>query len=738
MNIKQTYSSLLLIGSLTLIACNDTKIEISNHDSEQPDPPVEVPPQNPAIEHAVRLNNDSCVPPAAVVTTGSPTKTKAFPNLPAIPNVLAMVQPQNDNSYWLLLNRSGKVFHIENNYNVTQFNQVLDIGSKVSTNGEMGMTGIAFHPNFGQAENRVFILYNDINNQGRSTLSSFNFDTTNWQINANSEKVILTLDQPIPFHNGGDIAFGNDGMLYASFGDSEMDFHSQNLHNLYGSLIRIDVDTYPYTIPNDNPFNTGQAICQHFEDTRTSDCPEVFAYGFRNPWRFSIDSQTGIPWVGDVGDSRYEEIDRIISGGNYGWPIMEGAHCIQANCDQSAYQLPISDYGRDSGVSVVGGYVYRGTESPSLFGQYIFGDIYSGNFWQVAADALVGTDESSLISSHGIAAMAQGNNGEVYQLQFFSDDETETGINVYKISGGGGVNATMPDKLSDTGCFDPINKSSAQGVFEYSINNSLWSDGALKQRAFAIPNNTKIDVQLDGDFLFPENSILIKHFLDGDTFLETRLLVNHSTGWQGYSYEWNSEQTEANLLSSGKTTKRDGFTHTFPSQNQCGSCHTNAANFSLGVEVSQLNKQDPNINANQVDYLTSAGYFSQPIWSSESDKLFALDDSSVSLEDRAKSYLHSNCSGCHRPGTTNRSTMDLRMSTPLNNMNVCESDPILTNLGDDSAKLIKLGDADSSVLLMRMKSNDQNLTMPPIARLKEDTAATQLISEWINTLQTCD
>ena len=764
---KNSFYPLILILTMGITACgggsspavdnnsqNDKEIKdpITETPNEpppepptEPELPEETPPANNEvtpinIPSAVRLNNDSCIPPEPTVTNGTPSREKAFPNLPAIPAVLALVQPKSDNSFWFILNRAGHVYQFDNSSNVNSYTEVLDLSHKVTTSGEMGMTGIAFHPNYGNGDDRIFILYNDSSQQNRSTLSSFTVNSTTKVINANSEQVLLTLDQPIPYHNGGDLAFGNDGMLYASFGDGEFEQEAQRLDNLYGTLIRIDVSTTPYSIPSDNPFNTSQSLCNSYDAARTTNCPEIFAYGLRNPWRFSIDSATGTPWLGDVGDSSLEEVDRIISGGNYGWPIMEGTQCTNPNpnCNKSLYQLPIAEYERSLGVSVIGGYVYRGSQSPSLVGKYIFGDVYGGNFFTVDANAPANSNETALFSSHGVASMAEGNDGEVYLLRFFDESEVGTGINVYRIIGGGGTSINMPANLSDTGCFNVTDKTSPAGVFEYTTNSPLWSDGAAKKRAFAIPNNTTIGVLADGDFSFPENSVLIKHFLNGNTFLETRLLINHSSGWQGYSYEWNDSQTEATLLTAGKTKDVGDFIHTYPSQSDCGECHTNAANFSAGIELAQLNKVNNTLNANQIDYLHSANYLADVVSSTSSNTLYNLTDENATLEQKARSYLHTNCSTCHRPGVTNRAHIDLRYTTTLADTNACDVTPELNSVGDSNSKIIAPGNADNSILLTRMISTETNIAMPPLAKLKEDQQATALIRQWINSLSSCE
>ena len=686
-----------------------------------------------------RVANSSCVPPSPSI--GEPGEVgidAAYPNLPVLDSPLAMVQPASDSSFWLVALRAGRVVRFANDENVSDFTTVLDMSDRVVTDLELGFTGLAFHPNY-PSDNRVFVVYNDRSESGQSTVSSFNINTTTQVFDTDSETVLLTVDQDADNHNGGDIAFGPDGMLYVAFGDGGYDWQeSQRLYNLLGTMIRIDVSGDAYTVPTDNPFNTGQARCETGErvpDDETT-CPEIFAYGLRNPWRWSFDRETGDIWVADVGEDRFEEVNRIEAGGNYGWPIMEADACFNSSsCDMSGLSLPVTQYPRSVGVSTVGGYVYRGTSSPSLIGQYIWGDTFSSEFLSVPATSSTGADYTRRFnSSRLIAGMAEGNDGEIYLLNLNGGE----GDGVYRVvaSGGSSGSVEMPGNLSDVGCFNTQEKVSETGVVDYSINSVLWSDSALKQRAFAIPDGEQINVLSDGDFDFPTNTILIKHFLNGETYLETRLFVNHSTGWAGYSYEWNDQQTDAILLNEGKTENVGDFVHIYPSSSECNICHTSAANGSLGVEVLQLNRIKEDSTANQLDFLSAAGYFSDLVSGAEESRLYSLDDESATLEQRARSYLHSNCSGCHRPGAAS-DFMDLRYSASLPDTNTCNVNATLGDMGVRGAQRIAPGNADASVILLRMQTLDGD-RMPPVASLQEDQQATQLIRDWVNGLNGCN
>lgn len=680
-----------------------------------------------------RIANENCAPPAPVgADLGTVSLTASFPSLPFMGAPLALVQPKNDSTFWMVATRDGRVLRFANDENVNAYDTVLDISSRVTTELEFGLTGLAIHPNYPQ-DPRVFLVYNDSQNQGRSTLSSFSVNTTSGIIDGASENVLLTLPQPARNHNGGDIAFDDENYLYVSFGDGGLDRdESQDLSTLHGNILRLDVSGADYTIPEDNPFNAGQASCPE-GSSANGNCPEIYAYGFRNPWRFSFDTLTGDLWVADVGEATYEEVNRVVAGGNYGWPIMEANSCfLDPQCDTNGLELPITQYGRDTGVSTVGGYVYRGTRSPSLGGQYIWGDTFSQQFLSISATAEAGSTATPIFSSGRIiGALGQGNDGEVHLLSL----NGSTGDEILRVTAEGGTTTIeMPQSLSSVGCFNPQEKTYTAGVFNYQVNSQLWSDSASKDRAFAIPNEATIDLS-ENNFIFPENSVLIKHFLDGDEYLETRFFIRSSSGWLGYSYEWNDEQTDAQLLAEGKTEDRGTFVHTYPSRAQCATCHTAAANFSLGLESGQLNRVGPVATNNQLELFSDIGLLTTPVDPETAPKLASLDDETATVEARARSYLHSNCAGCHQPGAQG-GFMDLRYSTALNAMQACDVAPAQGDLGIADALIIAPGDPARSVLLARMQSLDAT-RMPPLASLSVHTEAVAVIGQWITGLADC-
>lgn len=290
----------------------------------------------------------------------------------------------------------------------------LDISSSISTGNEQGLLGFALDPEF-SANGRVFVSYTDVQGNSQIVRYEVNADDPN-RLDPDSAVSIFTLEQPYPNHNGGQIDFGPDGMLYLGFGDggSQGDPNGFALDpgSLYGKILRIDVsgDEEPYGIPADNPYIDDPGFAS-----------ETFAWGFRNPWRFSFDRETGDLWIGDVGQSWIEEIDLVpagTSGQNFGWSAMEGTDCYNdPTCDPAAFTGPIVQYTHDYGCAVTGGYVYRGSVIPELASTYLFADYCSGYLW-----GLVPNGDGSYTSTEpiqtgmNVSSFAEDAGGELYLI----------------------------------------------------------------------------------------------------------------------------------------------------------------------------------------------------------------------------------------------------------------------------------------------------------------------------------
>jgi len=571
-------------------------------------------------------------------------------------------------------------------------------------------------------------------------------------LDAGSQTSILRVNQDFQNHNGGQIAFGPDDFLYAGFGDGgsggDPNSRAQNTTNLLGAMLRLDVAAAGrfgnYGIPADNPF-AGNAACPADHSSATS-CPEIYAWGLRNPWRWSFDGATGDLWLGDVGQSAFEEIDRVVLGGNYGWDCREGFDAFSgtsaASCATATGLIaPVHAYGRSDGTSVTGGYVYRGAAIPALIGSYVFGDFGSGRIWRLVADGSGGFNAELLLATTlSIASFGEDIDGELYVVDIVGA--------LYRIdsAGGGGGSASppVPMQLSATGCFDPVAPSMpATGLIPYTVAAPFWSDGLVKERWLAIPNGTTIAVDASDDFVFPPGTVLAKHFRLGATLIETRLFMRHPDGgWAGYSYEWNVAQTDATLVTGGKVVDIGGQDWLFPDTSQCDGCHTSAAGFSLGLETAQLNREftyaATGRTANQLHTLDSIALFAAPL--ADPATLPRLPDPfgvNGTLEERARAYLHTNCAQCHRPGGPTSVDIDLRVTTPLAAMGVCGVVPQRGDLGIVDAVIVAPGNPDQSVLLERLGRRGDATAMPPLASSLADTEGEALIRSWIDNLVGC-
>ena len=296
----------------------------------------------------------------------------------------------------------------------------VDLSDRVLPGGERGLLGVAFHPDF--ARNRRLFVHYSRAGDGATVLSELRATANLQSADASSERVLLTVAQPFPNHNGGQLAFGPDGYLYMGLGDggSEGDplGNGQNPNVLLGKILRLDVDGthapgLQYGLPPDNAFGRDGP---HPGEGR----PEIWAMGLRNPWRFSFDSASGELYIGDVGQNSWEEIDRqpakARAGRNYGWNAVEGLHCYQDGCHRDQFVDPIAEYSHQAtgSCSVTGGYVYRGEAQRSMRGLYVFGDYCSGLIWTLQVDAGRLQPRQVLGSDLLISAFGQGEDGELY------------------------------------------------------------------------------------------------------------------------------------------------------------------------------------------------------------------------------------------------------------------------------------------------------------------------------------
>jgi glucose/arabinose dehydrogenase len=342
--------------------------------------------------------------------------TEPFPGI-SIPNLLGL-EASADSPYIYLLSQQGQVYRLDTTADGAEPEVWLDISDRLISGGEQGLLGLAFAPDFD--ESGLFYVNYTRPNPLRTTISRFSLNESG-MADAGSEQVLLEYEQPFTNHNGGQIAFGPDGYLYISSGDGgsggDPQGNGQNIQTLLGAILRIDVNTEDasYLIPEDNPFA--------FDDFGAD---EIFAWGLRNPWRFSFDRETGEMWAGDVGQNAVESIHIIENGLNYGWAVIEGSNCYPqgTTCDTEGLELPVFEYSHDNGDrSITGGYVYRGEKNPSLQGKYIYGDFISGRMWALEYD----TETEEVISNEllvdnpfNLSSFGEDADGELYVMSYSS------------------------------------------------------------------------------------------------------------------------------------------------------------------------------------------------------------------------------------------------------------------------------------------------------------------------------
>jgi glucose/arabinose dehydrogenase len=355
--------------------------------------------------------------PASMTAQSVITQTP-FPGV-SVPLVLGLEHAGDQSGHLYAVSQQGRIYRFDKSSTNPTAEIWLDITDRLISGGERGLLGLAFHPDF--SNNGLFYVNYTAPGPLRTVVSSFETDPDTGDALPDSETILLVFNQPFSNHNGGDIAFGPDGYLYIASGDGgsggDPQNNAQNTQNLLGAMLRIDVDTTSgdlnYAIPPGNPFAGSP-------DGRD----EIFAWGLRNPWRFSFDSQNGTLWTGDVGQNAWEWIHIVENGKNYGWRIIEGSHCFNppVGCDTTGLEMPVFEYSQVNGdKSITGGFVYYGDKNPALWGKYIYGDFISGRIWALDYDYETGEagENIELLNLSGnISSFGVDEEGEIYILTY--------------------------------------------------------------------------------------------------------------------------------------------------------------------------------------------------------------------------------------------------------------------------------------------------------------------------------
>jgi glucose/arabinose dehydrogenase len=571
---------------------------------------------------------DQRVPWTTSRVVGSPNPppyrvVRTFPRL-KVPTPIAIArQPGSD--LLVIIHQTyawggaGRILRIKDDPNVEKAEQLLALDGIAY--------GMAFHPRF--ATNGYFYVGDNGPMEGgpkKTRVTRYHMDPRPpYRVDPKSAKVVLAWESD--GHNGGDLAFGNDGMLYVSSGDgtsdSDTNLAGQDMTRLLSKVLRIDVD-HPapgqaYAVPPDNPFVKTPGVR-----------PETWAYGFRNPWRLHIDRETGDLWVGQNGQDLWEQAYLVQKGANYGWSVTEGSHPFYPDRKRGPTPIlpPTVEHPHSEMRSLTGGVVYHGTQLPELRGAYLYGDWSTGKIWAVRHQGGRVTWQKELasttlaitgfgIDSHGELLIADHGGGAFYRLEPAPKEAAGPGF---------------PTRLSETGLFTSVKGHRTHpALIPYSVNAPLWSDGAEKERFLALPGLGQIDFTTAGGWNFPEGTVLVKTFaLDREAGnpasrrrIETRLLTRQQGQWYGYSYLWNDAQTDADLVPAAGAdrayevadpkapgSQRKQTWH-YPSRAECMVCHSRAANFVLGPSLVQMNKVHDygGVQDNQLRTLEHLGVF---------------------------------------------------------------------------------------------------------------------------------
>jgi putative heme-binding domain-containing protein len=673
--------------------------------------------------------------------TGSPEpppplrSERVFPNL----TFKAPVQlvPFPDRRRWVLVEEHGGIYSFPNDPACGKADLLIDMRKEIRNLDKLpGVRGVgssyslAFDPDF-EKNRHCYVMYWLAAKDGRklwdgTRVSRFKVtDADPPRIDPASEEILITW--LAGGHNGCDLQFGGDGYLYISAGDGESPSPpdslqtGQDVSDLMSSILRIDVhhaaDGKPYAIPPDNPF-VGVAKAR----------PEVWCYGLRNPWRMSFDRKTGQLWIGDVGWERWESIIAAQKGGNYGWSVMEGPEVLRPDGKRGPTPLlpPAHSIPHPISASITGGFVYHGTKLKGYEGQYFCGDWESRRIWALPVKgATLGERREVARTAQRIVAFAEEADGELVLVDYEGG-----GLHRVVPNDAAAGNAEFPRTLGKSGLFsDVASQAPAPGVLPFRIQAPCWTDGAAGERWIAIPGTgtvTLVDKNRDWprESVWPKDSVVAKTLsLDGRR-LETQVLHFDGLLWNGYSYVWNEAQTDATLAppEGAELVLGGGRKWRVLGRAACMGCHTPWQGYALSVNGAQLPDLDRFLELGILGKTTPR----MTPWVDPYDEKLPVDE-------RARSYLATNCGHCHRFGGGGAAKIDLRQEVSLGDMKVAGARPTLGAFDLTDPYLVCGGDPSRSVLLFRISKLGQG-RMPHIGSEAVDGRGVELIRRWIASL----
>ena len=710
--------------------------------------------------------------------TGSPEAPHPYRLVAAFPklkfkNPLHLTSaPGTDRLF--LCEQGGKIFSFPNDQTVAATDSVVDVSTDLASwkpageiQGFDALYGLTFHPKF--AENRYCYVCYVLKGKGKelpdgSRVSRFTVSKTDPpRIDPASEKLLLTFRAG--GHNGGCLVFGPDGYLYISTGDAANPNPPDSLNtgqdcsDLLASVLRIDVDRdeggKPYAVPKDNPF-VGLAGVR----------PEIWSFGYRNPWKMTFDRGTGDLWLGDVGWELWEMVYRVRRGANHGWSVQEGPQPIrpETKLGPAPISPPQIAFPHTEAASITGGYVYRGKKFPDLVGAYVCGDWMSRKYWAARFD---GDKITSLVEiaqgSPKVISFAEDNAGELYILDY---NESAGLFALEPNPDAAKPRPPFPTKLSQTGLFaDTARHVPTAGVYGYEINAEPWADHATAERLVGVPGTGQVTMfhtpqpvpdtaWFNSRVFFPKDGVLARTFsiemeqgnLASRRRLETQLMHFDGREWKGYTYRWNDAGTDADLVpAAGENVELrvkdarapEGVrtqTWHFPSRTECRQCHNPWAGEVLGFTEAQLRRVGNRSGSlDSYAHLTSLGVIARGA-EKPADRpptpLVNPHDATADREARARSYLHVNCAHCHQFGAGGSVNVELKYGTSLEDSRALDATPVQGAFGIPDCKILSPGDPARSVLYYRMAKQGRG-RMPHIGSELIDEAGLALIRDWI-------
>jgi putative heme-binding domain-containing protein len=638
----------------------------------------------------------------------------------------------------LMVESRGKVWSIPSDLNSKEKPHLL-IELKAKHPNLDRAYGLALHPRW-QEKKEIFLSYTIGSGiEDGTKLSRFKLSSIDpIVIDPASEETLLTWLSG--GHNGAHLQFGPDGMLYITTGDAEVPAPpdprntGQDNSDLLSSILRIDVDKRDaglnYAVPSDNPF-LGKPTVR----------PEIWAFGFRNPWKMSFDAK-GRLWCGDVGWELWEMIHLVGRGTNHGWSAMEATQSIKPETLSPLAPItpPVIAHPHTEAASITGGYVYHGKAFPELDGAYVYGDYETGKIWALWHDGTKITRHEEIADTpHKIVTFGLLDDGEIVYAHWGRPSTLHRLVR----NPATGQPSSFPRKLSETGLFADVKlQTPAEGVHEFSVTEPMWQDRLVGQRFIALPVETKVEATVtkkpDGSVsgskvVWPKDAVLAKTLRTPNKLIETQLLHFDGETWNGYSYRWNDAQTDAELVGVNGAEQEVAIPgaaavqHRFHARAECARCHTPWTGFALGFQPEQLA-----IISGQPapESAVRLGLMSEAFFETSASRTVSSHDTKADLELRARSWLHANCAHCHRQHGGGSVALKVNIDLPLAETELIGEKPLRGDLGIEDARLIAPGVPWRSALLARIARTGAG-RMPIIGSHEVDEDAYHLLWQWI-------